>query len=82
MIPIFSVDLAAPSSIPVRMDDIDEKLIKLLCTKIGMLMEDHSAQAVMIGIKAADEQKAAVDELVRASKKIEALVTAAHSIAE
>ena len=39
------------------MDNIDQKLISLICTKIGMLMEDHSAQALMVGSRSDDEQK-------------------------
>lgn len=64
------------------MDDIDHKLISLLCTKIGMLMEDHSTLALTVGSKSEGGQKAAVDELAVASSKIARLAAAAQSIAE
>ena len=51
------MDLPVHSSIPVLMDNIDQELISLICTKIGMLMEDHSAQALMVGSRSDDEQK-------------------------
>ena len=64
------------------MDDIDRELISLLCTKIGMLMEDHSSVALMVGSQSDGEQKAAIDELAVASSKIAKLAVAAQSIAE
>ncbi|MEM7701745.1 MAG: hypothetical protein AAF251_07385 [Pseudomonadota bacterium] len=64
------------------MDDINRELINLLCTKIGMLMEDHSTPALTVGSQREGEQKAAVDELAGASTKIMKLAAAAQSIAE
>ena len=64
------------------MDDIDQELISLLCTKIGMLMEDHSTLALTVGGQVDGEQNAAIDELSAASTKIAALAAAAQSIAE
>jgi hypothetical protein len=64
------------------MDDIDRELINLLCTKIGMLMEDHSSLALTVGSQSEGEQNAAVDELTEASAKISKLTAAAQSIAE
>jgi hypothetical protein len=66
----------------VRMDDIDQELINLLCTKIGMLMEDNSTLALTVGSQIDGEQKASIDELAVASYKIERLAAAAQSIAE
>ena len=64
------------------MDDIDQELIRLLSTKIGMLMEDHSARALTGGGKSGDEQKEALVELGQASDKIHALVAAVRSVSE
>ncbi|KWV91754.1 hypothetical protein [Erythrobacter sp. YT30] len=64
------------------MDDIDRELLDLLCTKIGMLMEDHSAGALTVGAQSEGGQKAATDELVHAVNRIEKLAAAAQSIAE
>lgn len=64
------------------MDDIDRQLTQLLCTKVGMLMEDHSAQALTFGDQTEDGQKVAISELANASTKIATLVAAAQSIAE
>jgi hypothetical protein len=64
------------------MDDIDHELISLLCTKIGMLMEDHSALALTLGAQSQGEQNTAIDELAHASTKIAKLVAATQSIAE
>jgi len=62
------------------MNDIDTELITLLCTKAGMLMEDHSALALTVGSKAADEQKAALEELAQIAAKLSAIIAAAQSI--
>jgi hypothetical protein len=64
------------------MDDIDRELISLLCTKIGMLMEDYSSLALTVGSKSEGGQKTAVDELTHATTKIARLTAAAQSIAE
>lgn len=64
------------------MDNIDRELINLLGTKIGMLMEDHSALALTLGAQSHDEQKVTIDKLATASMKITKLAAAAQSIAE
>jgi|GEM_PF-3787747 len=64
------------------MDDIDRELISLLSTKIGMLMEDHSALALTIGSELEDEQANRMATLDQAAEKIGALVAAAHSISD
>jgi hypothetical protein len=64
------------------MDDIDQELISLLSTKIGMLMEDHATGALTIRSLSADRQKAAIDALSAASKTITKLADAAQSISE
>ncbi|MEM7689525.1 MAG: hypothetical protein AAF291_10935 [Pseudomonadota bacterium] len=63
------------------MTEIDRERISLLCTKIGMLMEDHSARALMVGGQSEDQDKSVVDELADASTKIARLSAAAQSIA-
>lgn len=64
------------------MDDIDRELISLLCTKIGMLMEDHSILALTVGCQSKGKQRSEIDELAIASTKIAKLAAAAQSIAE
>lgn len=63
------------------MDDIDRELITLLCTKIGMLMEDSSALAVTVSGQSDDEQMVVINELAIASTKSARLAEAAQSIA-
>lgn len=64
------------------MDDIDNELVSLPCTKVGMLMGDHSAIALTIGGLKKDEQKKAINELAHSVTKIAKLAAAAQSIAE
>lgn len=64
------------------MEDIDTELITLLCTKAGMLMEDHSALALTVGSEAADEQRAALRELAQTAEKLNAVIAAAQSLSE
>lgn len=64
------------------MDDIDQELISLLSTKIGMLMEDHNGLALTLGSKPEDEQTHSLARLDQAAQKFSALVTAARSISE
>ena len=64
------------------MHDIDQELISLLSTKVGMLMEDHTTSALTVGSQSHDQQKAVIDELVDASTKIAKLAAAAQSIVE
>jgi len=68
--------------IPVLMDDIDKELISLLGTKVGMLMEDHSARALFLASSSMEDQKVVLRGLDQASNEIQALVAAARSIAE
>lgn len=65
-----------------RMDDIDRELISLLGTKIGILIEDHSALALTVGSLPEDQQTVEVAALVDASGKIVGLAAAVQSILE
>jgi len=76
------MDLRRHSSIPVLMDEIDRELINLLCTKIGMLMEDHATSALTVASLPTGQQKAAIDALAVASTTITNLAAAVQSIAE
>lgn len=76
------MDWRRHSSILVVMDDIDRELICMLTTNVGMLMEDHSALALTMGSKSAEEQQAAMKELAVAAKTIAGLSSAAQSISE
>ncbi|MEL6709478.1 MAG: hypothetical protein AAFP79_14470 [Pseudomonadota bacterium] len=64
------------------MDDIDQELISLLSTKVGMLMEDHATSALTIRSLPADRQKAVLAELAAASNTISKLADAAQSISD
>lgn len=64
------------------MDDIDRELVNLLCTKIGMLMEDRSALALTINARSDDEKRAVINELACVSSKIAKLAAAAQSIGD
>ena len=76
------MDLWRRLSIAVGMDDVDRELISLLCTKIGMLMEDCSTLALTVYSQPYAEQKEAIEELAHASTIIANLTAAARSIAE
>ena len=76
------MDLSPRLSTTVLMDDIDRELIGLLCTKIGMLLEDHGTSALTIGSQSVEQQRATLDNSAVASAKIAKLVAAAQSIAE
>lgn len=62
------------------MDDENQELIILLCTKIGMTMEDASVVALTIGSKDQDARLAAIEELGEAAKRIRWLVKATQSV--
>lgn len=76
------MDFCGRLSIAVSMDEIDRELISLLCTKIGMLMEDHSARALTVGSLPEDQQMTEVAALSETITKIARLTAAARSIAE
>ena len=63
------------------MEEIDRELLKLLTTKIGMLMEDRSSQALFLGAEGDDEHTEALNEVANAAEKINALARAAQLIA-
>lgn len=63
------------------MNDDRRELIVRLCTAAGILMEDLSASAVMLPTEDDPAIRAAVHRLARASKEIEAIVSAAAALA-
>lgn len=64
------------------MDEIDRELITLLCTRIGMLIEDHATTALTVGYLPIDQQKPVIKALADATMRIAMLAEAARSIAE
>ena len=63
------------------MDDERRELIVRLCTAVGMLMEDISANAILISRLDDAAIFATVDQLVAASGDIQAIVSAAAALA-
>ncbi len=61
------------------MDDTDE-LLALLCTRIGMLMEDASAVEITSAVITADERARAILDVADAVSRIAALSDAAVSL--
>lgn len=62
------------------MDDDTQELLNLICTRIGMIMEDTSAIALTIGACEPSERIAVISELEAASSQIAALTSAARSL--
>ncbi len=64
----------------IDMDDETQELINLLCTRIGMIMEDASVVALTIGSRDQDACSADVADLKVAAEQIGMLVEAAQSL--
>ena len=64
------------------MDDDTRDLITLLCTRIGMLMEDLSAAALTVGLEDLGRIGTVIDDLSRGADQIAALAEAARSLLE
>jgi hypothetical protein len=62
------------------MDDDTSELTTHLCTRIGMIMEDVSPRALGMRGKDPDRQRAALQEITRASGQIQALIAAAKAL--
>jgi hypothetical protein len=58
------------------MDESALQLINHLCTRIGMIMEDHAAIALSVGPLDQEGQRLAIADLARASASIAALIGA------
>jgi hypothetical protein len=62
------------------MDDDTEELLNLLCTRIGMIMEDASVVALTIGAREPGQRLGEMAKLETASAQIAALTAAARSL--
>ncbi len=62
------------------MDDETQELIKLLCTRIGMIMEDASVVALTIGSRDREARLSAIAELNISAEQIGRLVKAIQSL--
>ena len=62
------------------MDDETQELIILLCTRIGMIMEDASVVALTIGSRNRDARATTITELNIAAEQIDRLVKATESL--
>ena len=70
------MDFEAGSERHVSMDDENDELINLLCTRIGSIMEDASVIALTMGKLEPEVRLTWIAELKRASASIAALVAA------
>lgn len=62
------------------MDDETADLIRMLCTKAGTLMEDASAEALMMGSTDPQALSAKLEHLTQAAEPICAVVAAARAL--
>lgn len=62
------------------MDDDTADLVRLLCTRAGMIMEDASPMAIMVGGKASGELCAIIEKLQAQIRRVNALLTAAQGL--
>lgn len=71
-----------PTSSVVRGMDDTEDLIRLLCTKVGTIMEDVSVTALTMTLENPAQRAAQVEELGRAAAQISVLVNAAKELCQ
>jgi len=62
------------------MDDDTRELIAMLCTRIGMIMEDASIAALSMAQKVPGQMRLEFNEIERAAEKIAVLVNAAGEL--
>ena len=62
------------------MDEEVANLIRQLCTRAGMIMEDVSARAICVGAPEADELAAVVSEIEVAAQDIGSIASAARAL--
>jgi hypothetical protein len=74
------MDFAGVIRCQAQMNDNNDELIDLLCTKIGAIMEDASVIALTISGVPADERGARIGDLERASASIAAITAAVASL--
>ena len=74
------MDLIAVLRRHAHMNDLNNELIDLLCTRIGAIMEDASVVALTIRAGPPEERVARIMELERASASIAAMTAAAASL--
>lgn len=75
-----SLDFMAWSGRGVPMDENIDDLIVQLCTRIGMIMEDASVTALIVGGMLPSDRLNVIEELEGAAKRIDALVAAARAL--
>lgn len=64
-------------------DEVDEDqiaLCKALCTQVGMLFEDMSVKAILVGKVDPVELRDVIQETLRVSARAESLLKAAHNL--
>ncbi len=70
------MDFAGVIGRQAHMNDNNDELVELLCTRIGAIMEDASVIALTIGAVPAMERNARIRQLQRASASIAAITAA------
>ena len=71
-----------PGVLPLRagMDDDFRNLIVSLCTQVGMIMEDTNDLALTVRGVTDEELAERIDEIDRAIRRMQALVSAARAL--
>ncbi len=63
------------------MDDDTTDLVRQLCTRAGMIMEDASAVAILVGGKTPIELRSIIAELQTLAEQVNAVLAAAKAMA-
>ncbi len=79
---MMALDLGRWARLRTRMDDNQAELMRLLYTRIGMIMEDASVVALSLGSPKSTFDAAKVEELSNAIRAISALMDAIHALGE
>lgn len=72
--------VAPPSRVRVGMDDDIVDLIRALCTRVGMIMEDASVDALMMSAGDPETMNAKIKRLADAALEISAIINAARAL--
>lgn len=62
------------------MDDVTADMVRLLCTRAGMIMEDARAAAILIGSSTRAEMLVTIDELQIQTTRSAELLAAARAM--
>ncbi len=74
------VNVSATVAAEDHMDDDTADLVRQLCTRAGMIMEDASTIAILVGGKSPSELRYIVDELEIQSGRVVSIVAATSAL--